>query len=140
MSRRWRGLPRVGAEQVIAEADGTMICIVEPGLRTGKRPRDWKEMRLVAARAQDSVTTTYGSTFGSVEETGHRLGHCARDAGWGLSSQIHGGRQTEPNGSSSKPRRSSRNRTPVGRVAASRNRPPWYFHCLASDVVGKSVT
>jgi hypothetical protein len=85
----FRSLPPVGAEHVIAEADGTMICTVEPGLRKGKRPRDWKEMRLVAARAQDSVTTTYGATFGSVEETGRRLGHCARDAGWGLNSQIH---------------------------------------------------
>jgi hypothetical protein len=82
-------LPPVGVEYVIAEADGTMICTVEPGLRKGKRPRDWKEMRLVAARAQESVTTTYGATYGSVEETGRRLGHCARDAGWGLNSQIH---------------------------------------------------
>lgn len=85
----FRILPPVGAEHVIAEADGTMICTVEPGPRKGKRPRDWKEMRLVATQAKDSVTTTYGATFGSVEETGRRLGHCARDAGWGLNSQIH---------------------------------------------------
>ena len=85
----FRILPPVGAEHVIAEADGTMICTVEPGPRKGKRPRDWKEMRLVAAQAKDSVTTVYGATFGSVEETGRRLGHCARDAGWGLNSQIH---------------------------------------------------
>jgi hypothetical protein len=85
----FRSLPAVGAEHVIAEVDGTMICTVEPGPRKGKRPRDWKEMRLVAAQAKDSVTTTYGATFGSVEETGRRWGHCVRDAGWGLNSQIH---------------------------------------------------
>lgn len=85
----FRILPSRGAQHVIAEADGTMICTVEPGPRKGKRPRDWKEMRLVAAQAKDSATTVYAATFGSVEETGRRWGHCARQAGWGLNSQIH---------------------------------------------------
>jgi hypothetical protein len=79
----------VGAEHVIAEADGTMICTVESGERKGKRPRAWKEMRLVAAQARDSARTVYGATFGSVEEVGRRWGHCTREAGWGLNSQIH---------------------------------------------------
>jgi len=86
----FRVLPAVGQEHVIAEADGTMICTVSPGPRKGKRPREWKEMRLVAAQAKDSATTVYGATFGSVAETGKRWGHCAREAGWGLNSQIHG--------------------------------------------------
>jgi hypothetical protein len=86
----FRVLPALGAAHVIAQADGTMICTVESGRpRKGKRPRDWKEMRLVAAQAKDSVTTTYGATFGGVEETGCRWGHCVRDAGWGLNTQIH---------------------------------------------------
>jgi Uncharacterised protein family (UPF0236) len=85
----FRLLPAKGAEQVIAEADGTMICTVESGSRHGKRPRDWKEMKLVAAQAKDSATTIYAATFGSVEDTGQRWGHCARQAGWGLDSQIH---------------------------------------------------
>lgn len=85
----YRLLPRVGAEQVIAQADGTLIRIVEPGKRKGKRPWDWKEMRLVAAQAKDSARTFYGATFGKVEEVGHRWGHCTREAGWGLNSQIH---------------------------------------------------
>jgi hypothetical protein len=46
-------------------------------------------MRLVAAQAKESTTTIYAATFGSVEETGQRWGHCARQAGWGLNSQIH---------------------------------------------------
>lgn len=85
----FRLLPAVGAAPVIAEADGTMICTVPPGPRQGKRPRAWEEMRLTAAQAKDSVTTVYGATFGSVEETGRRWGHCARQAGWGLNSRIH---------------------------------------------------
>lgn len=85
----FRGLPALGAAHVIAEADGTMICTVDPGPRNGKRPRQWKEMRLVAAQAKDRATPFYAATFGSVEETGRRWGHCARQAGWGLNSHIH---------------------------------------------------
>ena len=85
----FRTLPAQGAEHVIAEADGTMICTVAPGRRKGKRPRDWSEMRLVAAQALGSATTVYAATFGSVAETGRRWGHCARAAGWGLNSRIH---------------------------------------------------
>jgi hypothetical protein len=85
----FRVLPSKGADYVIAQADGTMICTVRPGARQGKRPREWKEMRLVAAQSGDSVTTTYAAGFDSVEEIGRRWGHCTRQAGWGLNSQIH---------------------------------------------------
>lgn len=85
----FRRLPAVGQEHVIAEADGTMICTVAPGKRKGKRPRDWKEIRLSAAQAQGKAETIYAATFGDVDEVGRRWGHCARGAGWGLNSQIH---------------------------------------------------
>ena len=85
----FRLLPAVGAEHVVAEADGTMICTVAPGKRNGKRPRDWKEIRLTAAQAQGKEQTVYAATFSSVEEVGRRWGHCARSAGWGLNSEIH---------------------------------------------------
>jgi hypothetical protein len=85
----FRELSAVGKEHVITQADGTMICTVQPGARKGKRPREWKEMRLVAAQAKDSATTVYGATFGKVAETGRRWGHCTRQAGWGLNSRIH---------------------------------------------------
>jgi hypothetical protein len=85
----FRVLPAKGAQHVIAQADGTLICTVAPGPRKGKRPRDWQEMRLVAAQAKDSTTTVYGATFGSVQQAGQRWGHCARAVGWGLNSQIH---------------------------------------------------
>ena len=85
----FRVLPAVGVGHVIAQADGTMICTVKPGFRKSKRPREWKEMRLVAAQAKDSTATVYGVTFGDVQQTGRRWGHCARQAGWGLNSHIH---------------------------------------------------
>jgi hypothetical protein len=85
----FRVLPAVGAKHVIAEADGTLIRTVQPGPRKGRRPRDWQEMRLVAAQAKESTRTVYGATFGSVEEVGRRWGHCVRHAGWGANSQIH---------------------------------------------------
>jgi Uncharacterised protein family (UPF0236) len=85
----FRILPAVGAEHVVAEADGTMICTVAPGKRADKRPRDWKEMRLTAAQGLGKEETFYAATFGSVDEVGRRWGHCARRAGWGLNSQIH---------------------------------------------------
>ena len=88
-AQSFRVLPKAGAAHVIAEADGTMICTVSPGPRKGQRPRQWQEMRLVAAQAQDRATTVYGTTFGSVEETGRRWGHVTREAGWGLNSRIH---------------------------------------------------
>jgi hypothetical protein len=52
----FRVLPAAGAPHVIAQADGTLIRTVEPGARKGKRPREWKEMRLVAAQAKDATT------------------------------------------------------------------------------------
>ena len=85
----FRVLPAEGPAHVIAEVDGTLICTVAPGARTDKRPREWKEMRLVAAQAWDNSTAVYASTFGSVAETGRRWGHCAQRAGRGLNSQIH---------------------------------------------------
>ena len=88
-AQSFRVLPAVGAPHVIAEADGPLIRTVAPGPRKGKRPREWQEMRLVAAQAQGSTTTCYGATFGSVAETGQRWGHCTRQAGWGLNSQVH---------------------------------------------------
>ena len=85
----FRVLPAVGAQHVVAEADGSMICTVSPGPRTGKKPRDWKEIRLAAAQAVGKSDTVYAATFGEVDEVGRRWGHCARRAGRGLNSQIH---------------------------------------------------
>lgn len=85
----YRALPAVGQDHVVAEADGTMLCTVKPGRRKEKRPREWKEMRLLAAQAQGSCQALYAATFQSVDEAGRRWAHCVRDAGWGLKTQIH---------------------------------------------------
>jgi hypothetical protein len=85
----FRVLPAVGAPQVIAETDGSMVCTVAPGPRKGKRPRDWKEIRLAAAQALGSTEKFYAATFDGVDEVGRRWGHCVRRAGWGLNSQVH---------------------------------------------------
>ena len=88
-AQSFRTLPTPGAAHLVSEADGTMICTVEPAARDQRRPRQWKEMRLVAACAQGGVEATYGATFGEVAAVGRRWGHCTREAGWGLQSQIH---------------------------------------------------
>lgn len=85
----FRLLPAQGAEHVIAEADGTMIRTVAPGRKTEARPREWKEMRLVAAQRKGSATAVYAATFGNVAEAGRRWGHCARQAGWGQNTSVH---------------------------------------------------
>ena len=85
----FRVLPAAGAQQVVAEADGSMVCTVAAGPRATKKPREWKEIRLTAAQALGSSEKFYAATFGEVAEVGRRWGHCARRAGWGLNSQIH---------------------------------------------------
>lgn len=85
----FRVLPAVGEQYVVAEADGSMLCTVAPGPRTGKKPREWKEIRLAAARGLSKTDTFYAATFGDVGEVGGRWGHCARRAGRGLNSQVH---------------------------------------------------
>jgi hypothetical protein len=88
-AQTFRQLPARGAPHLIAQGDGTMICTVESGPRQGKRPRQWKEMRLVAAQAQDSVECSYAAGFKSVEAIGRAWGHCAKQAQWGLNTQVH---------------------------------------------------
>lgn len=86
----FRVLPKTGPEYIVAQADGTMICTVPAGRKRNQtRPREWKEMRLSAARAHGRVETTYAAGFLTVEETGRRWAHCARDAGWSLSARLH---------------------------------------------------
>lgn len=85
----FRVLPAQGAEHVVSEVDGSMVCTVAAGPRQGKKPRDWKEIRLTAAQALGTTEKVYAATFGEVDEVGRRWGHCTRGAGWGLNSQIH---------------------------------------------------
>jgi hypothetical protein len=84
-----------GAAWIVAEADGTMVPIVETaGAPVGAdrrkhRTTGWAEMRVVAARALGEITTHYDATLGDVAETGARWSQVVGAAGWGVHSRIH---------------------------------------------------
>jgi len=90
-----RTLPAHGPAHLVAEADGTMVPIVDtsaapPGAdRRKHRQARYQEARLVAAQAHQTVTTHYGATLHDVTDTGLRWAQCAVAAGWGLDTQIH---------------------------------------------------
>lgn len=85
----YRVLPAEGAGQLVAQSDGSMVCTVAGGRRKAPRPREWREMRLMAAQCHGSVERVYAAGFLDVAQAGRRWGHCARDAGWGLKSRVH---------------------------------------------------
>ncbi len=91
-------LPRQGAEELIAEADGTMLPVVEfesgfaaKGAVVDKRKSRktaWKEARLCAAKAKDQASATYGCSLEGVEQLGYQWAQSAQQCGWSLESQI----------------------------------------------------
>jgi len=89
-------LPARGAAHLIAEADGTMLPVVDfcegkksAGDRRKNRSVRWTETRLCAVRPHGQVTARYGCDGESVEALGYRWAHCAARAGWALESHIH---------------------------------------------------
>lgn len=84
-----------GPEWIVAEADGTMLPIVDtsaapPGANKRKhRVVSWQEARVVAARALGETTTHYDATLGDVVETGARWSQVAGAAGWAVNTRIH---------------------------------------------------
>ena len=81
-----------GPDWIIAEADGTMIRLVQTARRGDRRRQrrlEWKEARLAAAQAQGSQQTHYEATLGDVEDTGRRWAHAVRSAGWAAATGIH---------------------------------------------------
>ena len=86
----FRALPKTGPAHIIVQTDGSMVRTTAKGRkRKDKRPLEWQEMRLSAACAQGSKKEVYAAGFTTVEETGRRMAHCARAAGWALESRIH---------------------------------------------------
>jgi hypothetical protein len=90
---------RAGVPVLISEMDGSMLPVVEPGEPGGReaaidrrktRQVGWKEARLALAHPPGSLTPIFGATLGSVEEAGERLAVCAREAGGGSQTKIHG--------------------------------------------------
>ena len=63
-AQSFRVLARKGPAHAVAEIDATMICTRQAGRgRKKPGPREWKEMRLSAAQAQDSTQTFYAAGF-----------------------------------------------------------------------------
>jgi hypothetical protein len=81
-------------KQIIAQIDGGMIPIVEPGVdqkdkRKGKT-LSWKEAKISLAHAKGSRTPVYGGGIeGGVETAGRRLLDCAVRTGFGVDSRVH---------------------------------------------------
>jgi len=86
-----------GSDYIIAEADGTMIPIVDCDKKPGKSNEDnrknrktyWKEGRLCLAYPQGSIAPFYSATMGQPDETGDHLLHSAINAGLGSNSLVH---------------------------------------------------
>lgn len=84
-----------GPAHLLAEADGTMLPIVDTSAapagadkRRHRRVR-WQEARVVAAQAHGETTTHYDATLGDVAEAGARWSRVAGAAGWGANTRIH---------------------------------------------------
>jgi hypothetical protein len=80
-----------GAATVVAEADGSMIRLVENGRDAkGRRTRkvEWHECRLCAALEHGSTRAQYAATFESVETLGRLWSRCAERANWGAGSLV----------------------------------------------------
>jgi len=80
-----------GARAVVAEADGSMIRLVQNGRdKKGRRTRrvDWHECRLCAACEQGSTQPHYAATFEDVATLGQLWSRCAEQANWGTHSLV----------------------------------------------------
>lgn len=91
-----RTLAPRGPTAIVAEADGTMIPVVDfaaalPGVdRRTQRQVRWQEMRLMGAQAQGETSTHYAATFAGPAEVGARWVQVVRQAGWAAATFIHG--------------------------------------------------
>jgi hypothetical protein len=93
--RTARTLAAKGPAVIVAEADGTMIPLMEtPAQAQGDARKQrkvlWKEMRLEAAQAQGSARTHYAAGMDSPEQAGARWTQAVRAAGWAQQTHIHG--------------------------------------------------
>lgn len=87
----FRALPAHGPETLVCEADGSFLRLVQSGLpRKGTRPREWKEVRVLAAQNPDKTRAVFAATFGDLDQVGMLWARAARLAGWALNSKIHG--------------------------------------------------
>ena len=80
-----------GTDAVVAQADGSMIRLVQNGRdKKGRRTRqvDWHECRLCAACENGSAQAHYAATFEDVATLGRLWSRCAESANWGTDSLV----------------------------------------------------
>ena len=86
--------PKVSAETVVTELDGSMIPIVEVSEQSSDQRQGkellWREVRLCLAREKQSATPVYGATLGSVGMAGELWRQTAQAAGMGPKTKVHG--------------------------------------------------
>jgi len=92
-SREANLLPGRGANNIIAEADGSFVRIVSTnaGSQDARKTRkvDYQEVRLCAATAQGSREVFYGATFDPVDTVAPLWAQAAKRAGMALHSRVH---------------------------------------------------
>ena len=86
-------LPALGADELIAEADGSFVRIVSTDA-TGADARktrtvDYREARLCASSAKGSDSIYYEATFGSVDTVAALWAKTAKMAGMSMHSHVH---------------------------------------------------
>jgi len=86
-------LPAHGAQELIAEADGSFVRIVSTtGVRGDARKNrkvNYKEVRLCASTAKGSDKIFYAATLGSVDTVAQLWAYTAKLAGMSLASFVH---------------------------------------------------
>lgn len=81
------------AAQLLAEMDGSMIPVMQPGSgEDGRKGKNlfWREVKLCCARPVGSVQMIYGATLGSAETAGWLWREVAQAAGLKPRTHVHG--------------------------------------------------
>lgn len=81
------------AKTLIAQMDGTMIPVMEPGNGSDRRKGKqllWREARLCLARPSDKAQALYGSTLGTAETAAWVWREVALKAGLDKKTYVHG--------------------------------------------------
>lgn len=83
-----------GADDIVAEIDGTMLPVVLTSAGQDRNARKhrtclWKETRLSAARAKGKAQTYYAVGGSDVEQAGYAWAKAVALAGWAVNTRIH---------------------------------------------------
>lgn len=86
-------LPQAGVDQLVAEADGSMVRVVRfDGRQKDRRKNrkcDYREARLAACKPSGEKQVRYCALMGSTEQLGAEWNQLAKQSGRGLNSFVH---------------------------------------------------